>query len=116
MICANAACRQEHRGPREAFDAHHEMARTLMRAAEMATCDAREFMRINFLRLGLEMSGFCPECVIDAQRTVAVLLQTDTQQQAVADKLEELKDRAVHVCKVLPLFKKVPDFYSEVRK
>lgn len=76
----------------------------LQRAAEMPIGEAKEYMRVHFLRLGFEMSGFCPGCVLDAQTmlggsafsaTFKSVRETEEVLQAVGD--------PAHVCTVIPI-------------
>lgn len=103
MICP--ACRNPHKGPRETSDAHHEAAQVLVRAAERPTAEAKEWMRVNFLRLGFELSGFCPGCVLDAQTMLGAASFSSSFATVVRETEQAMQGATgeVHLDNVVPI-------------
>lgn len=64
-------CAVSHAGPRNLEDVHHALRRVIERAALLPIFDARGFLRVHCLRIGLELSGFCANCTLNAQGDVA---------------------------------------------
>lgn len=50
-----------------AYEAHGETMRCLIRAAELTEAEARQHLQVVLLRVALELRGWCPSCVLNAQ-------------------------------------------------
>lgn len=114
-LCPNPRCKLRHKGHRDAELLHREASRVVTRAAEMPLAEALQHMRIGFLALGLELSGFCCNCVLEAHGNVAGMVfdahvtvqaaeeamqaatRTPEEEQAIQDAYVER-----HVCRVIP--------------
>lgn len=79
-----------------AFEAHHEANRALHRAAELTETEARQHLMVVLLRVSLELRGWCPTCVLNAQADAVGAVQLPPR----LDVIDQM-----HVCTVIPFRK-----------
>lgn len=77
-----------------AFEAHTETMRCLIRAAVLTDAEARQHLQVVLLRVALELRGWCPSCVLNAQADAVGAVELPARFDAPA--------AAAHVCVVIP--------------
>lgn len=98
-ICTRPGCNAQHkRAPMTAFEVRHATMDVLHRAAELREEDATSYLRVTLMRIALELSGWCPNCVLQAQGDVAGAISME-----VVGQVRDQHGHVHHACAVIPI-------------
>lgn len=110
-------CGNEHRGPRDLEQLHHELSRAVERASQLNMVEARSHLRVHTLRIWTELSDFCANCTLNAQGDVAGAVSFESI--AAVREADETLQAVSGGADIIPITRApraVADFYTSVQQ